>query len=555
MRLLSNSRYRDFYSICMICIIFIVELIGFTIGFLTGLIVTLLSWSIAFSYTRFIIVGKEAALLCLIPVVAGSMLFVNKLTVSSDELYQPYYSEFFAHVIDNNLYAHLADSLLHGRVDLNLPVPQELAAMKNPYDYGARYSLSITKHIDIYFDYAFFNGKYYSYFGILPALLLYIPYQLITGSQLNTPLAIQVLSLIYIGISAAFVYRLISHFFNNSFTALTLGLSYLILVASSNIFYLCFVSRVYSVPIITSMIITLAGLWLWLGARITEPSNKIVLSKTHLFFGTLLIMLNLMSRPQFILSALFAFPIFWTEIIKDRLLFSKHGFVTTIFALFPILLIIVPFFIYNYIRFGDIFNIGSSYNLTGFDMTTYRQDFKTTLDCLYYYLFQPISLTVDFPFIQTTTITLLHGPAPHEPMFGGIFFLLPFLLTILLYPYVYSELKKRRLTGLCAMMFIFTVIVVFVDSRKAGITQRYFSDFTWYLAIISILVLNACKSKAMLDIHNCFPKIQWELVCFISTIGIIISICIGSLSFLNDNRIDGIKTTNPNLYEIVYEYF
>lgn len=46
--------------------------------------------------------------------------------------------------------------------------PPELLALENPYDAGARDAAQIN---DIHWDHAFYNGRYYVYFGLVPCLL------------------------------------------------------------------------------------------------------------------------------------------------------------------------------------------------------------------------------------------------------------------------------------------------------------------------------------------------------------------------------------------------
>ena len=56
--------------------------------------------------------------------------------------------------------------------------------MKNPYDTIALQAAGIGYRA----DYAYHNGKYYVYFGIVPVLLLYLPYYLLTGGALPATL-------------------------------------------------------------------------------------------------------------------------------------------------------------------------------------------------------------------------------------------------------------------------------------------------------------------------------------------------------------------------------
>lgn len=77
-------------------------------------------------------------------------------------------------------YGALAHSLLNGRLDLEADPPAELLALENPYDAGARDAAQIN---DIHWDHAFYNGRYYVYFGIVPCLLFQLPFEALTGIQ------------------------------------------------------------------------------------------------------------------------------------------------------------------------------------------------------------------------------------------------------------------------------------------------------------------------------------------------------------------------------------
>ena len=69
-------------------------------------------------------------------------------------------------------YKNLARSLSKGQVYLDLDVNPKLLELNNPYDTHYR-DEHLQRYHDYYWDYAFYNGKYYSYFGIVPCLLTY----------------------------------------------------------------------------------------------------------------------------------------------------------------------------------------------------------------------------------------------------------------------------------------------------------------------------------------------------------------------------------------------
>ena len=64
-------------------------------------------------------------------------------------------------------YGALAHSLLNGRLDLMQDPPEELLALDNPYDSTAREAAQVNS----LWDHAYYDGRYYVYFGIVPCLL------------------------------------------------------------------------------------------------------------------------------------------------------------------------------------------------------------------------------------------------------------------------------------------------------------------------------------------------------------------------------------------------
>ena len=68
-------------------------------------------------------------------------------------------------------YGRVADALIHGRVWVDLPVDPALQAVDNPYDAATRSRL-LADGVQLFWDYAYYDGHWYSYFGVLPAVLL-----------------------------------------------------------------------------------------------------------------------------------------------------------------------------------------------------------------------------------------------------------------------------------------------------------------------------------------------------------------------------------------------
>ena len=67
-----------------------------------------------------------------------------------------------------------AQALLKGQLHLR-EAPPQMAQLADPYD-PAQYSPFYT------FDLSYYQGRIYSYFGVVPPLLLFLPWRLLTGS-------------------------------------------------------------------------------------------------------------------------------------------------------------------------------------------------------------------------------------------------------------------------------------------------------------------------------------------------------------------------------------
>jgi putative flippase GtrA len=74
---------------------------------------------------------------------------------------------------------YLVSGFRKGSLALDVPVPPELIAVKNPYDPAQR-PAGIAPH-----DVSYFHGKYYIYFGVVPVVTLFWPFRVVTGIDLS----------------------------------------------------------------------------------------------------------------------------------------------------------------------------------------------------------------------------------------------------------------------------------------------------------------------------------------------------------------------------------
>jgi len=81
------------------------------------------------------------------------------------------------HMAGHNLYFHLTEAFLHGQLYLLEEPARPLLEMENPFDPVVNERLRLH-------DASFFDGRYFVYFGPAPVVWLYIPWQVLTGTDL-----------------------------------------------------------------------------------------------------------------------------------------------------------------------------------------------------------------------------------------------------------------------------------------------------------------------------------------------------------------------------------
>ena len=98
-------------------------------------------------------------------------------------------------------YPLLTDAFLAGQTSLLVQPSAELLALKDPYDPAANWQLRLH-------DASLYHGKYYLYFGPTPAIVLFLPYKVLTGSHLPTRIAVALFCAVGFACSCALFFLL-----------------------------------------------------------------------------------------------------------------------------------------------------------------------------------------------------------------------------------------------------------------------------------------------------------------------------------------------------------
>lgn len=470
---------------------------------------------------------QKAVLLALIVAIAAGFYPIAKMDPWCDR-----------DLPETRQYQKLAEALEQGTVSIGEEKDSKMLNLENPYDTQVRGKLGK-------WDNAYYNGKYYVYFGIAPVLMYYLPYHLLTGKPLKNSTAVYIsCTLAAIGI-LFLLYRIAK----KKFKSISFGVYLLISITTiigCGIIYTLKRPDMYPLPIITACMFSLFGLGFWISSRREDETGEIHLSRAFLALGSFFMAAVAASRPQMLLASLFAVPIFWDDVIKDRRLFSKKGIIETIVVCLPYLVIGLAVMAYNYARFSSPFDFGANYNLTSNDMTKRGFELGRVGLGIFTYLFQMPHTKAVFPFINVINVdTAYQGLTIYEKFFGGVMMTEPILWVGVFGMFNKKLFKDKRTYAMVCLAFIISIVLVIVDTQMAGLLRRYFGDFLWIMylgaGISSYAIYEKLSEKENKKHIDIFIKIL--LAC------LIIAIVFHGLEIFVDGAGWGIVNTNKVLYQ------
>ena len=387
-------------------------------------------------------------------------------------------------------YAELAKAMAHGQLYLEEEPPQWLQDMADPYDKGARDEAQKETGEPYLFDVAYHDGHYYVYFGVVPVVLFYLPFYLLTGANFPTAIGVLIACVAFVlGCSA-----LLDRFARYHFKRVSLGLYLLLqipLVTCCGILYLLKFPTFYSLPIMLGLAFSVWGLYFWMRGR-ASAARSTGPEKWYLA-GSLCMALVVGCRPQLVVLSLLAFPLFWRAYITERRLFTPRGAREFACLVAPYAVVAAGLMGYNYARFGSLTDFGANYNLTVNDMTKRGWNLGRLAPALFAYFLQPPCVTGVFPYVQPAPFdTTYMGQTIKEVTFGGILACLPVLWVLPFAKRILALRMRQRSTrtimGVIVVLLASGVIVALMDAQMAGILQRYFADFSFmFLAAVVLL--------------------------------------------------------------------
>ena len=432
-------------------------------------------------------------------------------------------------------YQELAEALSEGKVSVG-DAEEALLAMKNPYDTIALQAAGIGYRA----DYAYHNGKYYVYFGIVPVLLLYLPYYLLTRGALQNYVAVFVFFAGFIIAAAGFVYELMKRYFKEQPFLSVGGRNR---DARRKLFDVLSVNSTGSLPCADCCVRDVCNRGTLAVSGRAESSEK--------SGGAVCVWLFLygshgrMPAPVYPVCSTGG-CLFWERVFVKRELFSKKGWRQTAALVVPYVLTAAGLMAYNALRFGSPFDFGASYSMTSNDMTHRGTNLERILYGIWYFLFEPMQMEGKFPYLQSASIATDYlGKLVTESWFGGIFACSMLTWGI----FLLGRLKKngvlsKELTWFCCVSLAAALVIGCVDANGAGILIRYGCDVSFGIFLAAVVaVLGAAKAARQKKVYGLY--VAWLKAAIFFQAAVLFLILVNKDGSIN------LQTGNPALYETI----
>lgn len=427
---------------------------------------------------RFDVICDSVTLICLIAALLMVCLYASSHSNGlASELRLTY---------GNQITQELVDAFEHGQVHLLTDPSKELLEMENPYDWSARKELGVS----YLWDHCLYNGKYYSYYGIAPVLLLFLPYHLLTGYYFSTILSI----LIFGGIGICFLSMTYKVFIRKFFPNIPLRLAIfglLTLHMSSGIWYCFCAMNFYEIAQSSGFCFVTMGAYFLLSANVIGDGR---IAPVRIALATTCLSLAVLSRPTTVVYCIVSL-IFLGFGLKKQLDAKKSKIaVYLLSAIIPFALLGGLQMVYNYLRFDSFFDFGIQYSLTINDFTQSQYYGRFVSIGLYNYLLAPPIITPEFPYVSSN-FQMLHPNGYYfraNAYATGLIWRVSPVLGLLPAPKALKKLQKEKRLPAILLIGSFSVIAPFIimfSIWESGYGARYAIDFTWEILIGALAVI------------------------------------------------------------------
>ncbi len=391
----------------------------------------------------------------------------------------------------HSYYNLLVEGFQAGQLSLHQEAPPALARLPDPYDPAANHPYRIPPTLAD--DLSYYHGKFYLYFGITPALLLFWPWAAVTGRYLSHVTAVAGFCSAGFLVSAWLLAAAWRRYFP-AVPAWVAAAGVLALGLATGLPVLLQRSDVYEVSISCAYLLValaLAALW--------QAWHAPVRRAAWLAAASLSLGLAVGARPPVLFCAvILLLPVAsaWpaaTGTTRRRLLLA---------AALPLLGCGLGLMAYNAARFGSVLEFGQHYQLSGIRQDTVRHFSPSYLWFNFrVYFLEPMRWQPRFPFVGNITPPPLpagHGivEKPFSPF--GVLAGIPLAGFALAAPLALRRAaepaERRRLGGWLAAAAVLFAVPAAVACLFFGTCSRYEVEFLPALVLLAVIGVLALES-------------------------------------------------------------
>ena len=436
----------------------------------------------------FLLLGVLLSLIC---------VFIAPADPIGDEKY-PLESSF----LQREQYKLQFAAFLDGHIALDAIPTEILAELENPYDPDERENADLhtyftEKENSYLWDVAYYDGQYFSYFGIAPIITVYYPYYALTGSIPSHYRACLVLAV------CACVFLMLAYceavfLFTDSIYILPTALGGVALFFASGIPTALSCSDNYYLAVISAICFSMASLFFGLFAL---RRKKIYSKCIFLTLCAICLTLTVWSRPSSSIMCLILtvpFLKYLFDAVKELKTRREKKYEQLIpCGAFLIILMLGASAVmyYNFIRFDSLLEFGAKYQLTLNDISTNTLNVSLLCESVFAYFLQNPELAGNGAFLPVPSVRFFTSTSRFiycAENIGCLWFGLPFGTLFSFGKKTYHSRKKQFFCAICVTVCAF--FVAFFNFCVGGVNLRYTFDVLPISSLVGIASLVSALS-------------------------------------------------------------
>lgn len=389
----------------------------------------------------------------------------------------------------NDPYALVFDAFQKGQVWLDIEPDTGLQEIENVYSRGQRDASGAFSH----WDYAYFEGKYYCYFGVTPVLLYYYPYYWIHGQLPALSMAVN-----FFGVWAILFFCLTLLSAIRMFIRHPNLLMLLLLIPSSVVclgsYHMMNYGAKYHLPMTAGL--CMLSLCLLTGIRACM-AKRMPLRMILLFLSGASLALCAGARPSMAVGAVTLIPLYIGILLNKR---QKLPFRLGQAACFlvPLCAGAAGLMWYNQARFGSPLDFGAAYQLTVSDVHANTLRLTNLWGAVEHYFLIPTRNKTTFPFFESQwgNLNNYQHYVYLEGTIGWLMYPMILMGLLCLYPTLADDRIRYRCRITAAQRKCFLVLcgvtallVAWMDFSAGGVNQRYLYDIAPLLLLLSAITI------------------------------------------------------------------